>query len=395
MLINEITPHNILSFGPNTDPIELGPLNIIIGANGSGKSNLLSVISLLAAAPTDILKPIIQGGGFDDWRWKGLEQEDELFVEIEITPNENNKINHDFFIKKEHPLKMAVSEEISLNDKIIYNTNKEILNKTKEKINKYNEIINTNKGLLFQSTEYYDEINKEQSVINQFTQTGHYSEGLYIYSKSLMSIKIFKDWRLDKNGPIRSYQRTDQRASFLEEDASNLSQYLAYLGREDPGIKSKILSELKEFYDGITDYNFEIIGGMTQIYFTERNKNISAMRLSDGTLRYLCLLAILCNPNPPRLICLEEPETGLHPDILPNLAKLLKEASTRTQIIVTTHSDILVDAMTDTPEAVMVAEKHDGCTQITRLDPEKLKPWLEKYRLGNLWSSGKIGGNRW
>ena len=122
---------------------------------------------------------------------------------------------------------------------------------------------------------------------------------------------------------------------------------------------------------------------------------VPATRLSDGTLRYLCLLAILCHPNPPPLVCIEEPELGLHPDVLPTLAELLKEASERCQLIVTTHSDILVDAMSDRPEAVLVAEKHESGTVLRRLEASKLKPWLEKYRLGALWTRGEIGGTRW
>jgi len=78
------------------------------------------------------------------------------------------------------------------------------------------------------------------------------------------------------------------------------------------------------------------------------------MRLSDGTLRYLCLLTILCHPAPPPLICIEEPELGLHPDILPEVAKMLVDAASRTQLIVTTHSDILVDCLSDHPEAIVV-----------------------------------------
>jgi predicted ATPase len=94
-------------------------------------------------------------------------------------------------------------------------------------------------------------------------------------------------------------------------------------------------------------------------------------------------------------VCIEEPELGLHPDVLPTLAELLKEASRRMQIIVTTHSDVLVDALTDRPEAVLVADKTDEGTALTRLDGTKLKPWLEKYRLGQLWTRGEIGGTRW
>jgi hypothetical protein len=107
--------------------------------------------------------------------------------------------------------------------------------------------------------------------------------------------------------------------------------------------------------------------------------------------RYLCLLAILCEPGPPALICIEEPELGLHPDILPKIADLLIEASERTQLIATPHSDILVDAMTEDPESVVVVEKHDRQTRMERLRNEgALREMLEKYRLGELWMSGEI-----
>jgi predicted ATPase len=138
-----------------------------------------------------------------------------------------------------------------------------------------------------------------------------------------------------------------------------------------------------------------INGGTVQVFFTEDDFVIPATRLSDGTLRYLCLLAILCDPEPPPLICIEEPELGLHPDILPKVADLLRSASRRTQLIVTTHSDILVDAMTETPEAVVVCSKQQGQTIMERLKPDDLREWLKKYRLGQLWTKGEIGGNRW
>ena len=109
----------------------------------------------------------------------------------------------------------------------------------------------------------------------------------------------------------------------------------------------------------------------------------------------MCLLAILCHPDPPPLVCIEEPELGLHPDVLPELAKLLISASERTQLIVTTHSEILVDALTETPDNVLVCEKHHGQTQIVRLNGAELAHWLEKYRLGKLWLKGGIGGTRW
>ena len=86
---------------------------------------------------------------------------------------------------------------------------------------------------------------------------------------------------------------------------------------------------------------------------------------------------------------------GLHPDLLPTLSDLMREASERTQLIVTTHSDVLVDALTDRPENVVVCEKHYGQTEMRRLDKDDLTKWLKDYRLGDLWTSGELGGNRW
>jgi predicted ATPase len=120
-----------------------------------------------------------------------------------------------------------------------------------------------------------------------------------------------------------------------------------------------------------------------------------ATRLSDGTLRWLMLLIVLLDPAPPPVICIEEPELGLHPDMIPTLADLLREASTRTQLIITTHSQSLVECFSDDPESVCVCEKADGATRIRRLDGERLKVWLQDYSLGQLWASGQIGGNRW
>ena len=105
--------------------------------------------------------------------------------------------------------------------------------------------------------------------------------------------------------------------------------------------------------------------------------------------------AILCDPDPPPLICLEEPELGLHPDVLPKLADHLLVASKYTQLIVTTHSDVLVDAMSETPESIVVCEKQQGATTMTRLAAADLQVWLEKYRLGELWIREELGGTRW
>lgn len=132
------------------------------------------------------------------------------------------------------------------------------------------------------------------------------------------------------------------------------------------------------------------------MYVKERGlPMISATRLSDGTLKFLCLMAVLLDPNPAPLVCIEEPETGLHPDALALVGDALREASTRTQLIVTTHSDSLVDRFTDEPESVIVCERDFvESTSFRRLSDEELSEWLKDYTLGELWRRGEIGGTK-
>jgi predicted ATPase len=153
---------------------------------------------------------------------------------------------------------------------------------------------------------------------------------------------------------------------------------------------------LSKFSGDFKSLDVRLYGANLQLAIQEEGGfSTSAYRLSDGTLRWIALLTILLNPNPAPVTCLDEPELGLHPDAIHVLADLLVDASTRTQLIVTTHSDALLDAFTETPEVVCVCEKIEGSTVIQRLDKEQLKVWLKDYSLGHLWMSGEIGGNRW
>ena len=112
-------------------------------------------------------------------------------------------------------------------------------------------------------------------------------------------------------------------------------------------------------------------------------------------MRFTALLSILLHPNPPAVVAIEEPEIGLHPDMIPTVAELLKDAATRCQLFVTTHSDALISALSDTPDSVVICEKTDGTTTVQRLEKEPLEDWLKKYSLGELWASGELGGTRW
>jgi len=384
--IQEITPRNILSYGPETEPITLENLNILIGPNGSGKSNLIEMISLLRATTGDVRTVIRQGGGTNEWIWKGNPKGTASIDAVISNPKGAQPLRHVFSFREE-------KQSFRLDDERIENQHPDKDKDTPYFYYRYQKgypVLNVNGD---QRSLKQETVEPDLSILVQRRDPEIYPEVSYL-AGAYDKIRIFREWTFGRNAVFREPQKADMRSDRLEEDFSNLGLFLNYLRRK-PEAKNAILDELRDFYEEFEDFDISIEGGTVQVFFTENNFIIPATRLSDGTVRYLCLLAILCDPEPPALICIEEPELGLHPDILPNLADLLIRASERTQLIVTTHSDILVDAMTEQPEAVLVCEKHDRQTVTKRLSGQKLRGWLDKYRLGQLWMSGELGGMRW
>ena len=116
----------------------------------------------------------------------------------------------------------------------------------------------------------------------------------------------------------------------------------------------------------------------------------SAADLSDGTLRFLFLLTVLASPNPAPLIAIDEPETGLHPSMLPIIAEYAVDASERTQVILTTHSPQLLDAFEDVIPKTTVVKWVEGKTVLQNVGGEQLEHWLTEYSLGSLFRSGEL-----
>ncbi len=112
--------------------------------------------------------------------------------------------------------------------------------------------------------------------------------------------------------------------------------------------------------------------------------------LSDGTLRFLFLMTVLAAPNPPPLIAIDEPEAGLHPSMMPIIAKFAAEAATRTQVILTTHSDRFLDAFRDTKPTMTVTKLENGETILKTIPEETLGYWVQGYTLGSLFRSGEL-----
>ncbi len=391
VLIRHLAPKNFLSFGPDNAGIELKALNIFIGPNGSGKSNLIEAISFMRAAPKEFAEVTRRGGGVVEWIWKGGVTK-VAAVECVITnPRREVPLRHVVAFRAE-------AQRFSLADERVEDAEGTSGDVPASYYQGYSKGEPTVSYLINEGSERRRAEapirHHDRSIIGQLLDPARFPE-LGLLAQCYDNVRIYREWAFGRNTIFREPQQADMRRHVLEEDFSNLGLFLNRLKTEFPAAKRAILKALQDLYQGISDFEVNTSGGTVQVFLHEGDFAIPATRLSDGTLRYLCLLAILCDPEPPPLICIEEPELGLHPDILPGLADLLIAASQRTQIIVTTHSDILVDAMTDCPEAVVVCEKHEGKTEMTRLSAADLAVWLEKYRLGQLWIDGQLGGKRW
>jgi predicted ATPase len=388
LLIKTMNLKNLLSFGEASNDITFGSLNVLIGPNGSGKSNLIEAISLLQATPRDLALVVRKGGGVRDWLWKGAKETPTARLEITVShPPEGMKDLRYAFAFTE------IGQRFELVDEWIENVipdDGEIEPYFFYRYQHGHPVLNVKQE---RRSLRREDVDPEKSILAQRKDPDQYPELTWL-GEQFAKIKIYREWIFGRKSALRLPQEVDAPNDFLSQDCQNLGLVLNQLRRR-PQVKRQILKYLAEFYEGVEDFDISVEGGTVQLFLQERDYTIPATRLSDGTIRYICLLGILCHPEPPPLICIEEPELGIHTDILPLLADLIKEASGRTQLIITTHSDVLVDELTDSPESVMICEKDEGSTSIRRLESENLKAWLKKYTLGELWRKGEIGGNRW
>ncbi|MEH2383745.1 MAG: AAA family ATPase [Nostoc sp.] len=384
--IRTLRLENFLSYGSEGEEIELQPLNVLIGPNASGKSNLIEAIGILKATPTDLPAPFRQGGGIDEFLCKGGQENPVAKIEAIVNYPEGFQPLH-------YQLSFTSTRgRLDLIDEVIENQYQNSVDNILISYYRYNSgYPDLRRGDLYVNPL---NVKLDQSIFSQRTDPDLYPQLSYL-STTFSNIALYRDWQMGRYSEPRNAQKTDLPQHPLLEDGSNLGLFLndlqSKIGRRNP------IEKLRKFYESAEELDVRIYGGTVQIIIREEGliQPIPANRLSDGTLRYLFLMALLLDPTPPPLICLEEPEIGLHPDILSTIAEMLIEASHKTQLIVTTHSDALVSALSEYPESVIVCERDKKGSHLHRQDPERLKKWLEKYTLGDLWRMGQIGGNRW
>jgi len=411
--LKSIKPVNLLSFGPNTEEIELRPLNILIGANGSGKSNLIEIIGLLSKLPDkDPWSDVIRTGGAQEWVWKGKSANGvPPFLSVAMTDGDNG-VRSPFAMSEHRPLYYSISLSALQggfdvrNERFVeIGEGTDPTRATSDSFERDSRSQGDDEIAWMLAKEISPSgkpsIPAERSVLSVLGREPYFSTHyprMRELADAFEQFAFYRDWTFGHKSETRQLQPAGLDSYRLASDSINLAQVLkAMRDRGDSAVFERLIELARSFYEPLKDVDTELVGTSLRIMVKEvgLTSRTPAERLSDGTLRWLTLLIILLDPTPPPVICIDEPDLGLHPDMFPTLADLLCEASARTQLIVTTHSRSLLDSFTDHPDAVCICEKVDGSTVIERLDAERLRIWLDKYSLGKLWASGQIGGNRW
>ena len=351
--LKSIAIEGFRSFGVEAE-VSLRPLNILIGANGSGKSNFLDVFSLLQAYS--------QSYGFD-----GI----------------HNVHSFDNYVKRSGGA-----------DKILHFGSRHT-----EVANIY---INFSGGDRYSLTLSYVGFGEFITQFNYPRYPSHDKGERTSRDEIGLVRKRFSSWRqyhfhdTGFHSPMKKTPKLHDNR-FLREDGSNIASFL-YLLRErhkaSYGLIRNTIRQVAPFFDDFALEPLELNPDTILLEWRHRNSDayFNAASLSDGTLRFMALAALLLQPVKlrPEIVLLDEPELGLHPYAIAMLAAMLRSASKETQIVVATQSPGLLDHFE--PEDILVAERVGGETRLNRLEAEPLREWLEDYSLGQLWEKNHFGG---
>lgn len=332
-------------------------LNVLIGANGSGKTNFIRFFELLGHmfdTNKGLQNYVAARGRADAFLFRGMKTTPELGAHLKFGRNE-----YKFTLKAADDRSVFFSHE----------------------------------SAPFQGQRY--------GAVENDQGAGHL-ESLIAKSPSTAArqwvVETIRDWRVyhfhdtSPSAPVMGLCNTVD-TDVLHSNAANLAAFLMKMARVHPQNFAQITETVRQVAPFFGEFVLkEVNPGQTQLLWKDRFSDLLyyPYQLSDGTLRYICLATLLLQPKPPATIIIDEPELGLHPYAIKLLASLLHEAAENAQIIVSTQASLLLDELT--PEQVIVVNQHDGESILERLDPGKLADWLQEYTLGQLWEKNELGG---
>lgn len=342
---------------------DLRDLNVLIGANGSGKSNFVDFFRLLRAmADEGLQKFVTEQGGGDGFFFLGPRYTRKISVRLEFGEN-----------VYEFDLEPTAGNELMIGSERV-------------------------KWIGGGDTECIGSDSRESALKQQKDQRSKAgpwsSKTSYVYwGVTGWTVYHFHDTSLF--APMRRDQSARDRRP-LRPDASNIAAFLLSLRRSFPPNYTLIRDTVRLIAPFFDDFVLEPQekGGEEKVRLEWRQKGsdfpFQPSQLSDGTIRFICLATALLQPDLPPLIVIDEPELGLHPYAINLLADLIRSASTRTQVIVSTQSPTLLDHFA--PEDIIVANRRDGRSTFERLEPDKLAEWLKEYSVGELWQKNVVQG---
>lgn len=345
------------------EQLKLGAINVVIGPNGSGKSNFIGVFSFLNAIREGRLQDyVIKAGGADKVLHFGSKVTQKLQIRIAF---ENERNQYSLHLEPTNADELVPSfEAVYFWDKVNYPQ-------------PYSEVI--------------QRAGKEAGI------SGKTSSTVAGYVRDhLDSWRLYHVHDTSSTSPMKKTADVNDNR-YLRSDGANLAAFLYFLRQKHEASYSLIRRTVQRVAPFFDDFQLEPQKlNEEKIRLEWRHKGsdayFDAPSLSDGTLRFIALATLLLQPESyrPSVILVDEPELGLHPYAITLLASLIKQASMKTQVIISTQSSLLLDHFQ--PEDVLVADRVDGGTQFTRLDPATLDSWLEDYSLGQLWEKNELGG---
>jgi len=342
--------------------IDLRDLNILIGANGAGKSNLVAVFELLHEIVNERLQVhVAKAGGAESLLYFGSKTTGQTCLEFRFGSNAYKCV-----------LVPSAKDSLIFEEEEIYYRGRGFARRSSAVI-----------GSGHEETHLHQESQKRSRMtIADHVLCAFRSWRVYHFHDTSSSAKIKQTGDIEDN-------------EFLREDAGNLAAFLYRLERKEPQVYRNIVDTIQIvalFFDDFRLRPSRLNEDRIRLEWQERGSDayFNAHALSDGTLRFICLVTLLLLPDPPTTILLDEPELGLHPAAITVLAGLLSSASERTQIVVSTQSVTLVNQFE--PEDLLVVERQGPESVFRRLGEEEVASWLDDYALGELWEKNVLGG---
>ncbi len=402
-MIKYIKLKNFFSFKDETIDLKT-PISVLLGINGAGKSNFFKAFQFISEGINGNLQKLIldKWGGFDAIVYKGVENENINSNEIEIEFGINADLSkYGFIFPKDLVYRIRITKSTGLNNYYISECigfegdictyailgllNFENGEGTVGKIKFQSNIIKSSKRSFN---------NRELALSNAFDEDVY--SAINAIKRVIESIDIYSLFDTSDNSKLRKSVRATGDLK-LEQSGGNLPMVLNTIKINNKIAYRKIIKGLKVVNGNFMDIDFNILGsGNIELMIDEVNmdSSIHVSHMSDGTLKFLCLLAILYNPSRGDLIIIEEPEIGLHPDMQSVIADAIKDASQKSMVLFTTQSEKLLDAFD--LENVMVVEKTKGNYSVIKTFKDSdFKDWYDEFFLGEMWSKGDLGGVRW